>query len=380
MSICSRRSLLQIGAGAAASVALSSCGAGVQTSRLPIAAVGATPVAGPVEGFDDPGRWAGGSLRVGGWGGEIQAALRDAVWQPFAAATGCTVEDITVEYSQLLAAIRAGRSYADLLLVDEMWAQTALDRGFVQPVDGASLSLDLLPGFDRTSHSVPALSYALVNSFRRDAASTGQPRTWRDWWDVSRFPGARALQRDPFGTFEFALMADGVAPESLYPLDGDRAIESLKRISGKIVDRWWDSGAQPVGWLGTHRTDFASAWHYRVVAGQRDGLAVERSWDQGLVVADHWVIPTGSKAAEIAVDCLRYAAAPEVQARLARRVPIGPITPAAFELLDARLLAEVPTSPANLPRLVRADARWWAENQGDAVQRFNSWLLGDVNG
>jgi len=345
-----------------------------------MSSIDATPMTGPVPGFDDPNRWAGRSLRVGGWGGEIQTALRDVVWQPFSLATGCAVEDIIVEYSQLLAAIRAGRSYADLLMVDEIWAETSLDRGFVRPFDDANLSPDLLPGFERTAHSVPALAYALVSSFRRDAVSANQPRTWGDWWDVSRFPGSRALQRDPFGTFEFALMADGVVPEALYPLDGDRAIESLKRISGKIVDRWWDSGAQPVGWLGTHRADFASAWHYRVVAGQRNGLAIERSWDQGLAVADQWVIPTGAQAEDIAVDCMRFATTPEVQARLARRVPVGPITPSAFDLLDARVLANLPTAPANLPRLVRSNATWWAENQGDAVQRFNSWLLGGVNG
>jgi len=380
MAVRSRRSFIQISAGASAMFVLGSCGADEQGAGPTTTPFGATPRVGPVPGFDDPDRWAQRTLRVGAWGGEVQAALMDVVWQPFAAVTGCRIEAVTIEYNQLIGAIRSGEPYADLLLVDEIWAWTALDHGYVQRLNDATVVADLLPGFERTPHSVPALAYALVNSFRQDAVPQEQPDSWIDWWDQERFPGARALARDPFGTFEFALLADGVDPEALYPLDGDRAIESLKRISGKIVDRWWDSGAQPVGWLGSHRTDFASAWHYRVVAGQRDGLPIERSWGQGLLVADHWVVPTGAQAADIAADCLRFAMAPEVQARLARRIPVGPVNPGAFELLDARVLADLPTSPANLPRLVRSDAGWWAANQGDAVQRFNGWLLGATNG
>ena len=159
-----------------------------------------------------------------------------------------------------------------------------------------------------------------------------------------------------------------------------RAIEALKRISGKIVERWWDSGLEPVSWLGTERADLATSWHYRVVAGQRDGLAVDLVWNQGLLVTDRWVVPTGAAAPEVAIDFIRYAITPQAQAALAHLVPLGPITPAAFELLDPGIVALLPTAPANLPQLIRPDFAWWAAHRGETVQQFNSWLLGTTGG
>jgi putative spermidine/putrescine transport system substrate-binding protein len=336
----------------------------------------ATPV-GPVPGFEDPQRWAGRTLRVGAWGGEVQAALRRALWEPFAAATGCTIAEVTTDYSRLQETIAQGRGYADVLVVDAIWAETALAGGFVQPVDTSGLDAAVLAAFGGGQASLPAYAYALVDAFRRDAITVeAPPQSWVEWWDKKRFPGPRALSRDPFGTFEFALLSTGLTPAQLYPLDPVKAIERLRLISDKIVERWWDGGLQPVAWLGTERADLASAWHYRVIAGQQDGYAIDLVWHQGLLVTDRWVIPTGAAAPEIAHDFIRYALTPQAQAALAREVPLGPVVPAALPLLEPMLLARLPTAPANLPNLIRADVAWWAAHRGEAIQAMNSWLLG----
>ena len=375
-----RRHLLRAGAGGLIGSALG-CGGDDPAAPTPAALVG-TPAIGPVPGFDDPRRWARRTLRVGAWGGEVQEALREAVWRPFAAATGCEIEEVTTDYAQLVAAIGARRPYADVLLVDPFWAESAPRQGYVQPLADDAVDRAAVAAFGGGPAAVPAFAYALVNAYRRDAiaAEEAPPRTWAEWWDAERYPGPRALARDAFGNFEFALLADGVPPEDLYPLDGERAIELLRRISGRIVDRWWDSGAEPVHWLGTERADLATSWHYRVIAGQRDGLAVDLVWNQGLLVADRWVVPTGATATEVAMDFIRYALTREAQAALARQVPLGPVNPAAFELLNPALAATLPTAPANLPQLLRPDVAWWAANKGDAVRRFNAWLLGTPGG
>ena len=372
-----RRRLLAAGLGGVLLTA-AGCG-GDDDAEAPLALTVGTPVA-PVPGFDDPQRWVGRTLRVGAWGGEVQDALREAVWLPFAAATGAAVEEVITDYSRLVDdsgfATPTGAYAADALVVDAVWAATALDRGYVRPLDPGLVDPAAAIAFGAGPGSAPAFAYALVSAFRRDAIEQRPPAGWTEWWNVDRFPGPRALARGAFGTFEFALLADGVDPAQLYPLDGPRAIESLRRISGRIVERWWDSGAQPVSWLQTGRADFASSWHYRVIAGQREGIAVDLVWDQGLLVADHWVVPVGAESPDVAMDFLRFALTPEIQAALARRVPLGPITPAALELLEPRFAALLPTAPANRRRLLRTDVAWWAANDVEANQRFNAWLLG----
>lgn len=335
-----------------------------------------TPVVGPVAGFDDPRRWSGRTLRVGAWGGEVQAALGAAVWRSFAEATGCDVVEVVADYDELADSARLDNPFADAVIVDELWAESALDRGEIQPHEIADPGAALVPGVGFSPSSLPAYAYALVSAYRVDPERDASPESWADWWAADRFPGERALARDPFGTFEFALLSAGIPPDALYPLDGARAIEQLKIISGTIVDRWWDSGLEPVRWLGNEQVDYVSAWHYRVVAGQRDGLAVDFTWNQGLLLTDRWVIPAAAAEPEIARDLLAYALAPEVQAALARQVPLGPVVSAALDLLDPRTMVGIPTSPAFVDRLIRPDVAWWAAHQGEMVQRFNLWLSG----
>jgi putative spermidine/putrescine transport system substrate-binding protein len=380
-----------VGLGAAGAIALAAgCEPfGEDDDVVPTVAVGtpgpaATPT-GFIPGYEEPTRWAGRVLRVAGWGAEIQDALRTMVWEPFGRATGCTVQELITDYNQLRAGVARGEPYADALVVDAEFAVTALEAGIAQALPaGTGDGADLVNGTPAgaTPQSVPAYAYAMVSAYRREAIEDVlvPPATWTEWWDATAFPGNRTLYKGPLGTFEFALLSDGVPREALYPLDGARAIERLKQISGRIVDRWWESGLQPVSWLSRGRADFGSAWHYRVLAGQDDGQPVELVWDEGLLLTDHWLVPVESPNADVAVDFLRYATAPEVQAALGRAVGLGPVAAGAFERLDPLFATSLPTHPDNLPRLVPQDVAWWADHRGEAEERFNSWLLGVAYG
>ncbi|MDP9358801.1 MAG: extracellular solute-binding protein [Chloroflexota bacterium] len=371
----SRRRVLGLAAGGVLA-ATAGCG-GTSSDRqalVPtVVQVGTPPAAVP--GFDEPGRWAGRTLRVGAWGGEVQAALRLMVWEPFARLTGCVIREVVTDYGALDRSLQGGDPYADVLVVDSMRVSPLAAQGAIQagPAN-AALGVDLVPPLDG---SVPAYAYGMVSAYRRETGDPDEaPESWEAWWDRDRFPGNRTLYKGPFGTFEFALMADGVAPDQLYPLDSERAIESLKRISGRIVNRWWESGVQPVTWLSRGQADFGSAWHYRVLAGQADGEPVGLVWDQGLLVADHWVVPAGA-AVDLATDFLRFASTPEVQAALAQQVGLGPVVSGAFDHLDPLFVSTLPTAPENIGKLVRQDVAWWTANNVEANQQFNEWLLGN---
>ena len=334
-----------------------------------------TPVVA-VPGYDDTGRWAGRGLRVAAWGGEVQTMLRDVLWSSFAKATGCEIKEYTSDYGELRRGVEQGDPYVDLLIVDPMFAVRAA-AGIAELIPDAQFDRSSIGPVATTAVSVPAYAYGLVGAYRRDTAlRVGEPRSWAAWWDTALYGGRRGLARTAFGNFEFALLADGVAPADLYPLDGARAIERLKEVSGKILDRWWDSGEQPVAWLGRKRVDYASAWHYRVQAGKLDGRAVEWVWEQGLLIADHWLIPRGAPGRDVALDFLRFASTAEAQAAMAAAMPLGPINPAAFDLLEPRSARITPTAPENVSLMIPLNADWWAANDAEANERFNTWLLG----
>src|SRR5690625_1530846 len=66
------------------------------------------------------------------------------------------------------------------------------------------------------------------------------PTNPEEFWDVENFPGTRAIRNRPFEVFAFALLADGVSPDELYPLDLDRAVAKLEEIKPHI--KVWPAG------------------------------------------------------------------------------------------------------------------------------------------
>lgn len=346
------------------------CG-GSESSPTPTPVVRTGSPVAIVPEFDDPTRWANRVLRIAAWGGEVQAALRTSVWEPFAAATGCRIQEVSADYAQLSSTVGGGRPYADLMVVDEIWAETAGPSGVVETVSNDDLDRSRFGRIAATDVAIPAYAYALVNAYRRDAVvQTGIPENWADWWDVNRYDGRRCLPRNAFGSLEFALLADGVRRDELYPLDVTRAVESLARISAQIADLWWETGLEPVAWMASDRVDLSVAWHYRVVAGQMDGRSIDFQWNQGLLVSDCWVVAQGSPARDVAVDFLRYATMPAVQAAFARAIPLGPVTPDSFNMIEPRVARSLPTSPAAIDQLIRPDRAWWAANRASADDQF----------
>ena len=367
----SRRSLLGVVTG---SLLLSGCV--VETPRSgPVVPTPTAPGAGgPVAQIQGtPGRWAGRELRVSAAGDVIAEQLRTVLWLPFAAATGCRLVVGYTDYG----ALSDGNAAVDLALVDDRWALRLAAADLLAEVDPTGTDgtvTDLLPA---SRFVVPAYANAIVSTYRIDAVGVDDvPVDWAAWWQSRSLPGNRTLAKGPFGTFEFALLADGVPPGKLYPLDLERAIGSLRRISGSIVDRWWETVPQAIDWLSSGRATFGTTTANAVVLAQRAGRPIQPVWNQGLLYGDCWIVPAGAGNAEIARDFIRFALSAAAQASLATAAGLAPVSSAGLAPVDPLLRVSLATDPTNLPRLIRSNTEWWVDNESAALESFNGWLLG----
>ena len=89
------------------------------------------------------------------------------------------------------------------------------------------------------------------------------PTSWADFWDTKKFPGKRGLRKGAKYTLEFALMADGVAREDVYPLletdEGvDRAFDKMDGIRSGL--QLWSSGREPVRMLNSGDVAMSMIW------------------------------------------------------------------------------------------------------------------------
>src|SRR3546814_17101152 len=69
------------------------------------------------------------------------------------------------------------------------------------------------------------------------------PTTMADFFDVERFPGNRSMYKWGVSSWEAALLADGVAPDALYPLDIERAHEKILALKDDVIS-FWGGGAE----------------------------------------------------------------------------------------------------------------------------------------
>lgn len=66
--------------------------------------------------------------------------------------------------------------------------------------------------------------------------------TWKDFWNITQYPGKRGLQKDAFSALSIALLADGVSSEDVVevlstPSGILRAFKKLNQLRPYIV--WW---------------------------------------------------------------------------------------------------------------------------------------------
>lgn len=312
-------------------------------------------------------------LVVADYGGVTTEVSRAAFYQPFEKASGIKViEATTTGFAQIKAMELAGNVQWDVVSTEEQNMFVGGASGMLEPIDYSIVRTDkLMPG--------AAQKYGLVKSYYSGNLSynTGKfsspPQSWADFWDVERFPGPRGMRNSPQENVEFSLMADGVAPDKLYPLDLPRAFRKLSQIKPH-VKVWWTSGAQSMQIIADGIVVMTPTWNGRVEGARRNGVPVELIWNQALLIGAPYVVPKGAPHFANAMKFIDFAMQPERMAQFAKEFYSGPAVPAALPLIPAEVTRRLPTYPDNLKQMAHFDGSWYAQN-GDALARqWEQWI------
>lgn len=321
--------------------------------------------------------YAGRKLVIASWGGAYQEAQRKAHFERFAKKYGVEiVEASPTDYGKIKAMVESGNVEWDVVDVDLDAVPRLAAQGLLEPLDWSKMKKeDFIPGtvFD---HGVGNIFFSeVIACHTRTYPPDKCPKTWAEFWDVQKFPGKRSLERWPVSVLEAALLADGVPPDQLYPLDVERAFRSLDRIK-PYVTVWWETGSQAAQVLTDGEVDIGTAWSGRVYdAMVKQGAPVYFHFNQALLRGDAWVILKGTKNYDLAMEFIAFASTPEQQAELTKYIPYGPTNRKAFDYIDKSVWQYLPTSPENLAKQVVVDVNWWVKNFDQVNERFQAWLL-----
>ena len=321
--------------------------------------------------------------------GDWAAANQTAYVEPFEKATGIKVVGVQgwSTYADLKLWEEANNVEVDVMYMPPSDSVTSYQAGYLQDIDYSIYPKEQIAAIKpaaRPPFGVGALYYSIALTYFNDKFAAGkEPKTWADLWNVDAFPGKRTLYSGHIGVgiWEIALLADGVAPDKLYPIDFDRAVASLNKIKPHIV-KWWEDGADNQQIFADRFVDLGAAYNGRIGNLQKEGMPLTIEWNQALLFADYWVIPKGAKNGANAQKFIQFITQPEPQAVFAAMIPYGPTNEDAYKFLDKAVAETLPSHPSRIGMQVPFNANFYAEkdasgvtNLEKGVELWNEWIL-----
>lgn len=324
---------------------------------------------------------------MAGGTGAYAETIKRYFYDPFTEATGIRVIDAGGSYGEKLAKLKAmvqvGRVEWDVLSLslDSLIADNraffrylgesceAVPNIAVEGVDGACVRYGAM--FDLGGGVLTYNTAAFADRPR-------QPLTWADFWDVETFPGPRGLPDvgTPWWNLIAALLADGVEPDALFPLDLERAFAKLNEIRPHVAV-WWRSGDQSQQIFRSEEVVMAMMFVNRARSLQREGLPLEVSWEGAPLDASVWTLLADAPHPKAAAALLNFIySRPEVHAAYMAESGGATAMRAAPALMDPAAATLLPTAPETWSKIVVTDNDWLSENQEAVLRRWAEWIAG----
>ncbi|HEY8610322.1 MAG TPA: ABC transporter substrate-binding protein [Roseomonas sp.] len=311
------------------------------------------------------------------WGGDGSAAFRKAFGEPFQRSTGLRFgqDGSGPSPGRIRSMVQSGKVIWDVM-------DTAVGAGHFLGADGLLEEIDWsivdrsldMPGLGHR-YAAGAYTFSVVLAWDTRAFGGRSPTGWADFWNLRDFPGPRMLRRDPQGVLEAALMADGVPPDQLYPLDVERAFRKVREIRPRAV--FWGSGSDSQQIMRQGDAVMGLLWNTRAMLLQRDTQdRIRFTWNQGILQPSVWTVPKGNPAGKDAMRLIRSMQEPAGQVELLRLLGNGPVNPAAAAMVPPELKPLNPTDPENARVQIPYGVDWYVKNYQDVLARYVDMVTG----
>ncbi|TPN82584.1 ABC transporter substrate-binding protein [Mesorhizobium sp. CU2] len=307
------------------------------------------------------------------WGGDGTKGFEKALATPFAAAAGLEVKSDGSGPSEgaVQAQAESGKISWDVMDLEYFSSITLGKKGYLGEIDYSVVNKDKVVqgGTHKWGVAVGYNSYVLV--YNKAQFGDNPPRTWADFFNVEKFPGKRTFPKWMVGMPEAALLADGVKPENLYPLDLDRAFAKIKALLPHVVSVW-SSGAESQQLMRDGDAAMGTLWGTRAIIVDRDtNQDVTFDFNDAFYAPDGWGYMKNNPAgAEAANKFIAFAQDPAIQIDMLRLIGFGPANPEASAKVPDDLKRVNCTQPEHLAKMHLIDMNWYADNYGPALDKF----------
>lgn len=299
-------------------------------------------------------------------GGDSELSLVEGYAAPFTEATGVEVRFENPQgLGKLQAMVNSGAITADLFELTGGEYAVAVQEGLLEPLDWDAINPEPMIDAAQEEYGLGFQFYSTIMAWSADAQPVS---SWEEFWNTEAFPGVRAIPDNPTYVLPFALIADGVPRDQLFPLDVDRAFASMDKIKDDLI--FWDSGSQSAQLLIDGEASYAIGWNGRFV---EVGPEIGYTFNEGMFDTGYFTIPKGATGTENANKFLQQITVPENQVVAAEVIRYSGPSPDLGELVSTEIAAKLPTTNQNFETQFQQDIVWWGENGADVNKRWLEW-------
>ena len=367
-----RRGLAIVAGGAALALTLIGCsGGGGSEEPAPERDLG-TPVAGEVK----EGAFDGVTLTFAGSGGIFQEGQTEALWNPFAEASGATFNQDAFDAGKLKAMVDAGNVNWDIVNTTQF--DTARGCGTLyEKIDYDQIDVSKVPeGTITDDCMVPQILYGLVVVYNTDKFGDNPPTSAADFFDTEKFPGKRTVSQSTYvdpQTVEFALTAQGKDVKNLKPEDIEGAFDEYKKLGDDVIG--WTTGAQAQQQLESGEAVMGLVWSGRGYGAASAGAPVAPMWDEWMIMVDSNGVPKGVKDPQAAFAAINYSIGAEQQAKMTELTSYGGVNIDAKPKMDETLSTWMTTE--HLDTGIAPNVDFWVENYDALAAAWAGWATGN---
>ena len=304
----------------------------------------------------------------GDWGTCSAQAFEDTFTKKYGVKV---VEGPAVSDGQLRAMVDTGNYTEDVVFPSVGFVVDPLGAKYLEPIDYTQIQQsELLPG-TFTKYAVAQDLFSFAFGYRTDQGPA--PTKWEDFFDTTKFPGKRGLVSWDYTTVIIgALLADGVAPDKLLPLDYNRAFKKLDTIKKDIV--WYDTGSAGQDLLTSGEVRFIQIYANRITSARDGGAPVGILWDGQIIQADYIGIPKGDPNAATAMKFIANDVSADVNGLFTNCETGAPSNTKAT--VNPAKRSDFPTSHLDQRYVVSSSpeiAAYVAQHVDEISNAFNAW-------
>jgi putative spermidine/putrescine transport system substrate-binding protein len=317
----------------------------------------------------------GGTVTIETGTGEYADCLRKAFYEPFEKATGIKILTSPESHnvSKYKLQVETRHYTTDVGGITSDYAQPPHGPQYLEQIDYSVVTNknEIIPELAQT-YAVATDTYAYTLGYNTEKTGGKTPTGWADFFDLQKFPGKRGVGDDATRILIMALLADGVAPSGIVPLDFDRAFRKLNTIKPQLV--YWQTGSQVQDLLVSGETPLAITFANRVASSRASGKPLAQVWKGAMIGSDMLAVPKGNPNKATAMRYVAFVLRKDINGRLSDCIALGPSNLQATA--NPKWANDFPTSHMNEPHVVLdspAVASWLSSHADEIQNRFNQW-------